>query len=167
MSGDVERKARKIDNNKRDDGSDTGEPLAPGQAGRNLQSGGRNGNSLPVEGNSFYVKTSSGHAVICQGIQGGSMKSTTGSGKRIIHEVGEARDYSTVLQGATTPEFAKVVFQNQLELFKTDTAAANASQSNKGEQDPSAGNEQVDASTLDREKPNSSRKRNSDGNGNT
>ena len=159
MSEDVEREAQELDNNKRDDENDTGEPLAPGQAGRNTQSGGRNGNSLPLEGNSFYVKTSSGHAVICQSIQGESMKSTTGSGERTIHEVEEARDYSTVLQGATTPEFAKVVFPNQLELFKADTAAANASQSNKGEQDPSAGNERVDASTLDREKPNSSRKR--------
>ena len=80
MSEDVEREAQELDNNRRDDGNDTGEPLAPEQAGRSTQSGGRNGNFLPLEGNNFYVKISSGHAVICQGIQGESMKSTTGSG---------------------------------------------------------------------------------------
>ena len=166
-SEDVEREAQELDNNERGDGNDTGEPLAPGQAGRNTQSGGRNGNSLPLEGNSFYVKKTSSHAVIFQGTQGESMKSTTGSGKRTIHEVGEARDHSTVLQGAMTAEFAKVVFQNRLELFKADIAAANTRQSNTVEQDPFADSEQVEASTIDREKPNSSRKRNSDGNGNT
>ena len=167
MTEDHERKAQESDNKTRDDGGDKQEPIAPSQPGRKTQSGGSSGSFSHVGGNSFHVETISGHAVVYQGIQGESMRRIPGSGESSNHHVGQASGYSTVMQGATSEEFISTVLRNRLERYKGDAFAANESQSNLGEQDPSADSEWVHVSVLDQEKPDSSKKGNSDGSGDT